>query len=1200
MMPPEGLFLRERSYQMELQRELREQREATLSLLREQNANFLTRTLASLNMTLQALNTKLRTPYLPATLAELQRPRLYAIDYVRPWTPSYPVPVFRGGLAGLFSSLWGASGVLPAAPYQTALEVAQEARMRQAVALPMLGAFLGAEVASLIPFYTLPFLPAMVLGGALSFVLPLLVSRLFATRQVGSIRRALSSTFTRPEQVGLTGPTPFESVLVYHEVLRTAARDVLLGSKEMMDLFARLTQSNLLLGVRDVQTFRKRFKELVDAVRTIAQNLHLSFEDAINLMQEMRQLGISSPAAMARYAALVRRTAIATGMAPQYVSGVTMGIAREFVGAGLSPEAALNVANVAMYTPAAIERVLGREALERLGGAEAAVEMASRLSTTILQHPTFSALLLGLADVRREGERLVARLNNRLLNQLLSGQLKPETLLQRAAQTLQRFPQLSVPSLRLSTLSAALATENAAAAIFGLIPVLASALYGALGVPPNEQVQLLLSGLGITGEPARILGEFLAGRGTYAFGVGIQQQRLLSELEQVESRYYETFQSPFRRFGKRILDFLARPFRWLRERVYEGAEYFLGMNVFPGEIFATSILQQYNATYNNLRNDVVRLRDLSSRLPAELKRLFEEAISYFGDNIKNVVVVGTEGAKKLVERYRSELRKGKNELEAMKSAIESVRKEFGAFSAGEAVAKVLSKEEFAAPERRLAAYGARIFPERYETVEDYQRAYREWESRLKRYEQAWSALAKTPTWSAFTQLAKELLPRKTPQQVLYALLYPEYALAAGFTEEERLAVAAAPQEAIFAVLGASLEKRATFRNAREAQIILGEYRSRLKTLKEKVAKATRKDYSIQEWLTQPDTEFAATMVRTFQAARKKVDSLLPNLPEKQKDAIAAYLVARFGDQPSSWEAALTAASPADLAKQGEGLVKLFAEAKESLEKFVEAGVDYMFVMARESLRAAKPEEVLQIVGEALKEYTGVPEETKTRWRVLLDVLSKNKELRGLYEKVLKGETVGERTQAFFEILRRMPPGSVQEMASLLFLISLGRLPAQLGRYRYSAQGGRVEATGFLTPEELQRLYGTSVPEEIASAVGARWMLFAPPLPQNLLQMFAQWLGGGGKEARLEAYRRIFVFEPFEVPGFPKPRETELLEVQPLSTGVILQLPEKFYDATETMHKAASTMKEAVETFRANVDQIIQAVKGVRSDAKQAR
>lgn len=1199
MIPPEGLFLRERSYQMELQRQLLEQREATLSLLREQNANLLTRTLASLNLTLQALDAKLRTPYLPATLAELQRPRLYAVDYVRPWMPSYPVPAFPGGLAGLFLSLWGARGVLPAAPYQTALEVAQEASMRQAVALPMLGMFLGAEIASLIPFYTLPFLPAMLFGGALSFVLPILVSRLFATRQVGSIRRVLSSTFTRPEQVGLTGPTPFEAVLIYHDVLRTASRDVLLGSREMMDLFARLTQSNLLLGVRDVQTFRKRFKELVDAVRTIAQNLHLSFEDAINLMQEMRQLGISSPAAMARYAAFIRRTAIATGMAPQYVSGVTMGIARELAGAGLSPEAALNVAGIAMYAPAAIERVLGREALERLGGAEAAAEMANRLATTILQHPTFSALLLGLVDVRREGERLSARLNNRLLNQLLSGQLRPETLLQRAAQTLQRFPQLSVPSLRLSTLSAALATENAAAAIFGLIPALASALYGPLGVPPNEQVQLLLSSLGIAGEPARILGEFLAGRGAYAFGVGIQQQRLLSELEQVASRHYETFQNPLRRFGKRLLDTLARPFRWLREKVYEGTEYFLGVNVFPGEVFVTSILQQYNAMYNSLRGDVVRLRDLSGRLPAELRRLFEEAISYFGDSVKNLVVVGTEGAQKLVERYRAELRSGKNKLEAMKSAIESVRREFGALGPGEAVAKVLSREEFAAPERRLAAYGAKTSPERYETVEGYQRAYQEWESRFRRYEQAWSALVKTPTWSAFTQLARELLPKRTPQQVLYALLYPEYALVAGFTEEERLAVAAAPPEAIFAALSASLERKADFGNKEEVLTAVGEYRKRLKTLKEKVAKATRKDFAIQEWLALPETEFVATMVRTFWAARKKVDSLLPNLPEKQKDAIAAYLAARFGDRPSSWETALTTASPADLAKQGENLFKHFAEANEALNRFIEASVNYAFIATYESLRAARPEEVLQVVSEALRE-SSVPEEIKTKWSVLLDVLSRNKELRELYGKLLKGETVGERTQAFFEILKRTPPGSVQEMAALLFLTSLGRLPAQFGRYRYSVQGGRVEAAGFLTPEELQRLYGTTAPEEIARAVGARWLFFAPPLPQNFFQMIARWLGGGAKEARLEAYRRIFVFEPFEVPGFPKPQETPILEAQPPSTGVILQLPEKFYDATETMHKAASTMKEAAETFRSNVDQIIQAVKGVRSDAKQAR
>jgi hypothetical protein len=76
--------------------------------------------------------------------------------------------------------------------------------------------------------------------------------------------------------------------------MRDLATDKFLDSGEMMKILDGAADNNLLKSVSDVNSFKKKFTEIVDTVKSITVTMNQTIEEATNFMGEMERRGIST------------------------------------------------------------------------------------------------------------------------------------------------------------------------------------------------------------------------------------------------------------------------------------------------------------------------------------------------------------------------------------------------------------------------------------------------------------------------------------------------------------------------------------------------------------------------------------------------------------------------------------------------------------------------------------------------------------------------------------------------------------------------------------------------------------------------------------------------------------------------------------------------------------------------------------------
>lgn len=86
------------------------------------------------------------------------------------------------------------------------------------------------------------------------------------------------------------------------------------SAQEMNSVIAGGAQMGSFTGVRDVQEFSKKFKEMLGTLKTVQKELGGSLTDALSFVSESRAAGVFGPAATARFAGTIRNVSASTGL----------------------------------------------------------------------------------------------------------------------------------------------------------------------------------------------------------------------------------------------------------------------------------------------------------------------------------------------------------------------------------------------------------------------------------------------------------------------------------------------------------------------------------------------------------------------------------------------------------------------------------------------------------------------------------------------------------------------------------------------------------------------------------------------------------------------------------------------------------------------------------------------------------------------
>lgn len=102
-----------------------------------------------------------------------------------------------------------------------------------------------------------------------------------------------------------------------------ARQDPFTNMSELTQLTAMGNQMGMFIGVRDVQAFSKKFKEMLATLKTVQQELGGSLQDALNFVQQAKASGIYNPIDRGLFASVVRRTADIAGVSQSTVLQMT-------------------------------------------------------------------------------------------------------------------------------------------------------------------------------------------------------------------------------------------------------------------------------------------------------------------------------------------------------------------------------------------------------------------------------------------------------------------------------------------------------------------------------------------------------------------------------------------------------------------------------------------------------------------------------------------------------------------------------------------------------------------------------------------------------------------------------------------------------------------------------------------------------------
>jgi hypothetical protein len=211
-----------------------------------------------------------------------------------------------------------------------------------------------------------------------------------------------------------------------------AGEDVMTSMRDMRKLMDTAGQMGMLGGVTDVQSFKTKFRNIVNQAKTVAQVLGTSLEEAMPLFATMRQTGTWTPQdimstvvsakALGPAGGQAMMGAMQSGAAMSHAMGGRMG-----AGAAVGREMMMNVS--AMMKSGTLSEEAIMEYTGGVGGAAGQQQVAQGLQQAMIgfsQHPMGQLMLAGLGEIK--GNRFTGRMDPELMQKFLRGEVSVDQL----------------------------------------------------------------------------------------------------------------------------------------------------------------------------------------------------------------------------------------------------------------------------------------------------------------------------------------------------------------------------------------------------------------------------------------------------------------------------------------------------------------------------------------------------------------------------------------------------------------------------------------------------------------------------------------------------------------------------------------------------------------------------------------------------
>lgn len=170
--------------------------------------------------------------------------------------------------------------------------------------------------------------------------------------------------------------------------------DPTLATEDLSRILEQGTQLGMFQGANTMDNFKKKFKDLVDSVKTVTKVFQTTLEEGMKIIKDFKGIGVEA-AGVPQLAQMSDAIGRATGRTAQEVMGLGLQGAEMFRGTGVQMSIGYqaSVMNLASVRASRDAQLLSQEAVSQAGGEEA---LAARMTASGLQFAQ-SALGRGFA-----------------------------------------------------------------------------------------------------------------------------------------------------------------------------------------------------------------------------------------------------------------------------------------------------------------------------------------------------------------------------------------------------------------------------------------------------------------------------------------------------------------------------------------------------------------------------------------------------------------------------------------------------------------------------------------------------------------------------------------------------------------------------------------------------------------------------------
>jgi hypothetical protein len=150
------------------------------------------------------------------------------------------------------------------------------------------------------------------------------------------------------------------------------SQDPMLDTAQLTDIMKKGSELGLFAGAANIDDFKRRFKDVVENVKTVAKTLHTTLDEGLKVMRELKAVGIEGMGVhdVSMMAGSLGKVAGRTGAE---MVGIGLQGAELYRGTGVSMSIGMeaNMMNIANVRAARDAGILSQEAVSQMGGEEA-------------------------------------------------------------------------------------------------------------------------------------------------------------------------------------------------------------------------------------------------------------------------------------------------------------------------------------------------------------------------------------------------------------------------------------------------------------------------------------------------------------------------------------------------------------------------------------------------------------------------------------------------------------------------------------------------------------------------------------------------------------------------------------------------------------------------------------------------------------